>query len=74
MASKRDLENRLDELEDGRNPGGYPEIDDLARLLAYDWEPVEGHDNLRRREGTEQVFFFDPEKITEFRRIFSEDD
>ena len=61
MTSKTSLEKRLDELEDeDRNPEGYPVIDNVAEFLSYDWDFSEDGEHLARREGTGEVYYFNP--------------
>ena len=61
MTTKRNIEKRLDEIEEtDQNPDGYPVIDNLAEFFGYEWDFSEDGEHLARREETGKVYYFDP--------------
>lgn len=57
--SRREIERKIEEL-DPKPSDEYPVVDNLAMLLGYEWEAVEGEDQLHRREDTGELYYFDP--------------
>jgi hypothetical protein len=60
--SKREIERKVNEL-DTTPYDDYPVLDNLAMLLGYDWEEVEGGERLRRRKDTGQLYYYPEQSI-----------
>ena len=71
--SKREIENELADLEDGP-PGDYPELDNLAEFLGYEWEDVDEEHNLVRRQDNGEVYHFPQEFRDVLLEMLSDDE
>lgn len=71
--SKREIERVLDKIDDYPHDE-YPRLDTLAELLGYDWEEVEGEDELRRRADTGEIYYFPEGAQDAFVEAFSDED
>lgn len=61
--SKREIEQRLDEL-DADPADEYPTVT-LAGLFSWEWEPVDENPNLKRRKETGEIYYHPPIDLEE---------
>jgi hypothetical protein len=54
--SKREIEQRIEELDGDSGKEEFPVLREIGLILKYEWESVEGHDNLVRRKDNGEIY------------------